>query len=236
MPNCNSFFSRGQIFELLTGGDYLFDPASGARYTKDEDHIAQIIELIGEFPKSFAFSGKYSHDFFNRRGELRHITKLRFWPLESVLHDKYLLPRGHADMMASFLGPMLRLNPEKRTKASELVHHAWLEGVVVQGELDVLKEMEEQDARRKSALVPARPPRRGGGERKGKGKGEEEDEEEEEEEEEEEGVREETEEEQQLERDAMKPVEEDEALMDPAVDPPLKPPEVIRVEKPLKKR
>ena len=57
-----------KIFELITGGDYLFDPASGSRYTKDDDHIAQIMELMGEFPKSVAFSGKYSGDFFNRKG------------------------------------------------------------------------------------------------------------------------------------------------------------------------
>lgn len=63
------FGSRSrQVFELLTGGDYLFDPASGSRYSKDDDHIAQIIELMGDFPKSLAFSGKYSPDFFNRKG------------------------------------------------------------------------------------------------------------------------------------------------------------------------
>ncbi|KZP22574.1 hypothetical protein FIBSPDRAFT_952693 [Athelia psychrophila] len=39
--------SLPSIFELITGGDYLFDPASGSRYSKDDDHIAQImIELI----------------------------------------------------------------------------------------------------------------------------------------------------------------------------------------------
>lgn len=57
-----------QIFELITGGDYLFDPASGSRYSKDDDHIAQIMELMGEVPKSIAFSGKYSSEFFNRKG------------------------------------------------------------------------------------------------------------------------------------------------------------------------
>ena len=70
---CASWTRRlmtGQIFELITGGDYLFDPASGSRYSKDDDHIAQIIELMGEFPKSLAFSGKYSSDFFNRRGAI----------------------------------------------------------------------------------------------------------------------------------------------------------------------
>lgn len=33
-------------FELATG-DYLFEPHSGEEYTRDEDHIALIIELLG---------------------------------------------------------------------------------------------------------------------------------------------------------------------------------------------
>ena len=63
-----------QIFELITGGDYLFDPASGSRYSKDDDHIAQIMELIGEFPKAIAFSGKYSSEFFSRKGAYAYPT------------------------------------------------------------------------------------------------------------------------------------------------------------------
>lgn len=82
-------------------------------------------------------------------GELRHIQKLRFWPLGDVLHDKYLLPKEEADMIASFLNPMLRLIPEKRAKASELIHHAWLESVAVQGEIDIIRRAEEEDRRRK---------------------------------------------------------------------------------------
>ncbi|EUC66065.1 Serine/Threonine-kinase SRPK1, putative [Rhizoctonia solani AG-3 Rhs1AP] len=127
------------IFELLTGGDYLFDPQSGTKYSKDDDHIAQIIELLGEFPKSIAFSGKYSAEFFNRKGELRHIHKLRFWPVESVLHDKYLLSRADSDLISSFLTPMMNLHPEKRARAIDMVNHPWIEGIIVQGELDVLK-------------------------------------------------------------------------------------------------
>jgi len=140
-------------FELITGGDYLFDPASGSRYSKDDDHIAQIIELMGEFPKHVAFSGKYSSEFFNRKGELRHINKLRFWPLDAVLHDKYLFPRAEADALASFLNPMLSLSPDKRAKAADLVHHSWLDGIVVQGEVDVLKRAEEEEAARKVVLA-----------------------------------------------------------------------------------
>ncbi|KDR71391.1 hypothetical protein GALMADRAFT_144070 [Galerina marginata CBS 339.88] len=144
------------LFELITGGDYLFDPASGSRYSKDDDHIAQIIELLGEVPKSIAFSGKYSHEFFNRKGELRHINKLRYWPLESVLHDKYLFPKHDADALASFLTPMLRLHPDRRAKASELTHHNWLDGVVVQGEIDVIRRLEVDEAAKRKAAEAAR--------------------------------------------------------------------------------
>lgn len=66
------------IFELLTG-DYLFDPAAGSRYNKDDDHIAQMIELMGPFPKNVALAGKYSNELFSRKGELRHISKLKYW-------------------------------------------------------------------------------------------------------------------------------------------------------------
>jgi serine/threonine-protein kinase SRPK3 len=56
---------------LLTG-DYLFDPQPGNKYDKDDDHMAQIMELLGEMPKALAMSGKYSHDMFNRKGKRLH--------------------------------------------------------------------------------------------------------------------------------------------------------------------
>ncbi|RAL68376.1 hypothetical protein DID88_007107 [Monilinia fructigena] len=64
------------VFELITG-DYLFDPQSGTKYGKDDDHIAQIIELLGPFPKSLCLSGKWSQEIFNRKGELRNIHRLQ---------------------------------------------------------------------------------------------------------------------------------------------------------------
>ena len=56
-----------QVFELLTG-EYLFDPKESRTYRKDEDHVAQMIELLGDFPQSFIRSGMYSNDIFNGRG------------------------------------------------------------------------------------------------------------------------------------------------------------------------
>lgn len=134
-PTADVWSSSAMFFELLTG-DYLFDPAAGSKYNKDDDHIAQVIELLGDFPKSLAFSGKYSADIFNRRGELRHIHKLRFWPLISVLQEKYLMPYDDAKRLDSFLSPMLRLHPDKRATAQEALAHGWLEGVVVEGEIE----------------------------------------------------------------------------------------------------
>lgn len=134
-PSADMWSASCMFFELLTG-DYLFDPAAGTKYNKDDDHVAQIIELLGDFPKSLAFAGKYSADIFNRRGELRHIHKLRFWPLISVLQEKYLMPYNEANELQSFLMPMLRLHPEKRAGARELLDHSWIEGIVVQGEIE----------------------------------------------------------------------------------------------------
>ena len=91
-------------------------------------------------------------------GELRHISKLRFWPLEDVLHDKYEFSRDTAQTIASFLNPMLRLHPEKRAGAGELIHHRWLDGVVVQGEMDVIKRAEEADRRARGSEPEAAAP------------------------------------------------------------------------------
>ncbi|EGF77797.1 hypothetical protein BATDEDRAFT_13882, partial [Batrachochytrium dendrobatidis JAM81] len=101
------------LFELLTG-DYLFDPQAGSRYTKDDDHAAQIVELLGNFPKNMALSGKYSSNLFTRKGELRHIHKLRFWRLQDVLHEKYHFSVADATAISSFILPMLEINPLKR--------------------------------------------------------------------------------------------------------------------------
>lgn len=54
----------------MASGDYLFEPHSGEEYSRDEDHLAHIIELLGTIPKHIALSGKYSRDFFNRKGWL----------------------------------------------------------------------------------------------------------------------------------------------------------------------
>ncbi|XP_059385051.1 SRSF protein kinase 1-like isoform X1 [Carassius carassius] len=112
-------------FELATG-DYLFEPHSGEDYSRDEDHIALIIELLGKIPRKLITNGKYSKEFFTKKGDLRHITKLKPWGLQDVLVDKYEWPREEAQNFSDFLLPMLDLVPEKRATASECLRHSWI--------------------------------------------------------------------------------------------------------------
>ncbi|KAM6929890.1 SRSF protein kinase 1a [Lycodopsis pacificus] len=112
-------------FELATG-DYLFEPHSGEDYSRDEDHLALMIELLGKIPRPYALSGKYSQEYFTKRGDLKHITKLKPWGLMEVLLDKYEWPREEAECFTDFLLPMLELIPEKRATAAECLRHPWL--------------------------------------------------------------------------------------------------------------
>lgn len=113
------------IFELLTG-DYLFEPRTGKTYDKDEDHVAQMIELLGRIPRRMIAHGRHSDALFNRKQELRHIRDLEFWPLPNVLEEKYRFSRDEAQMISSFLLPMLDYNGKTRATAAECLRHPWL--------------------------------------------------------------------------------------------------------------
>ncbi len=113
------------IFELLTG-DFLFEPRTGKLFDKNEDHIAQMIELLGKIPRRLITHGRYSRSIFNQKQELKHIRNLEFWPLPSVLEGKYRFSRHEAQMISSFLLPMLDYNGETRATAAECLRHPWL--------------------------------------------------------------------------------------------------------------
>eukprot|EP00559_Dactyliosolen_fragilissimus_P002646 CAMPEP_0184868374 /NCGR_PEP_ID=MMETSP0580-20130426/30238_1 /TAXON_ID=1118495 /ORGANISM="Dactyliosolen fragilissimus" /LENGTH=1248 /DNA_ID=CAMNT_0027369225 /DNA_START=635 /DNA_END=4381 /DNA_ORIENTATION=+ len=113
-------------FELLTG-DLLFDPRAGDNYDRDEDHLAMFQELLGKIPKKLALSGKYSRNFFDRKGNLKHIKQLKFWPVEEVLHEKYHFSIKDAQDIANFMMPLLEFDPAHRSSAMDCLRHKWLQ-------------------------------------------------------------------------------------------------------------
>ncbi|KAE8721914.1 SRSF protein kinase 1 [Hibiscus syriacus] len=113
-------------FELATG-DVLFDPHSSENFDRDEDHLALMMELLGMMPRKIALGGRYSRDFFNRHGDLRHIRRLRFWPLNKVLVEKYEFNEQDASGMTDFLVPILDFVPEKRPTAAQCLLHPWID-------------------------------------------------------------------------------------------------------------
>ena len=112
------------FFEAATG-DVLFSPHSGDGYSRDEDHLAQAIELLGRMPKKLALEGKHSRELFNKAGELRGIKQkdLKYWDLRSVLISKYKWADADAAAFAAFLQPMLDFNRHRRATAKAMLAH-----------------------------------------------------------------------------------------------------------------
>ena len=119
------------VFELLTA-EYLFDPQAQANlFSKDDDHMALIIELLGDFDMDLKMGGRYSRELFDSKGQLRHIRNLKPWPLERVMVEKYMWNVEASKAFCEFLLPMLELDWRKRAQAKDLVDHPWLD---VEGE------------------------------------------------------------------------------------------------------
>jgi len=115
-------------FELLTG-DFLFDPREGGEYDRNEDHLALIQELLGRIPKKIALDGRHSKIFFDRKGSLKHVKELKFWPLQSILHEKYHFSIRDAAEISNFILPLLRYNTKERATAYECLQHDWLRNI-----------------------------------------------------------------------------------------------------------
>jgi len=113
-------------FELLTG-DLLFDPRAGDDYDRDEDHLAMFQELLGKMPKKLAIAGKYSKNFFDKKGNLKNIKQLKFWPVDEVLHEKYHFAAEDAEEVADFITPCLDFDPKERAMGIDCLNSDWLQ-------------------------------------------------------------------------------------------------------------
>lgn len=67
-PSADIWSAACLAFELATG-DYLFEPHEGQDYSRDDDHLAHIIELLGDIPLNITQAGKYAKTYFNKKGK-----------------------------------------------------------------------------------------------------------------------------------------------------------------------
>lgn len=124
-PPADIWSTACMAFELATG-DYLFEPNSGENFSRNDDHLAHIIELLGPIPREICLGGEKSRRYFNRRGELHNIPKLKPWGLLDVLVEKYEWDEEEARSFTDFLIPMLAFDPTKRATAADCLQHPWL--------------------------------------------------------------------------------------------------------------
>ncbi|KAJ7253186.1 hypothetical protein C8J57DRAFT_1349082 [Mycena rebaudengoi] len=97
---------------------------AGEQSRTDSHHIAQIIDLLGDFP------GR-TLPFFDSDERFRYLNGRKPRPLsmESFLRDKYLFSMSDAQTISRFLLPMRELDPLSWMAAKELVNHEWLRDV-----------------------------------------------------------------------------------------------------------
>ena len=62
------------------------------------------------------------------------------------------MEQDDAELLVSFLVPMMNYYPDSRATAAELVKHPWLDGVVVQGDLEMAERAHKAEAERIKAL------------------------------------------------------------------------------------
>lgn len=112
-------------FELATG-EMMFTPKGGQGFSDDEDHLALMMELLGKMPRKIAVGGARSKDYFDRHGDLKRIRRLKYWPLDRLLVDKFKFSDNDAREFSEFLCPLLDFAPENRPTAQQCLQHPWL--------------------------------------------------------------------------------------------------------------
>ena len=116
------------IYEMATG-KYLFKISHNpyfSTYTRNEQHLAKMVAILGSIPHEMIKKGKYSPHYFQRPGYFRHR-----WPRIKKTNLVHLLqktnfPREEIQVFADFLSQILRVDPRLRWSATQAKNHPWL--------------------------------------------------------------------------------------------------------------
>ena len=113
------------MYEMLTG-DLLFQPRKNEGWSKNDDHLAQIQELVGAFHPHFIARSPKKNKYFSKDGSMKRMPALCHYPLSIVLQMKNQLKKEEATAFAEFLEMSLVPEPELRASARKLLSHDWL--------------------------------------------------------------------------------------------------------------
>ncbi|KAK0483343.1 kinase-like domain-containing protein [Armillaria novae-zelandiae] len=124
------------IYELLMG-EPLFDPSFQTvecGLSTDESHLIQMIEMLSVdrvlgFPEDLVRRGKDSERWFKADGTLRLETTYYPVSLRDILYRR--LSGVNIDEVYDFLDGAVRLMPEERTSALDLLQSEWITGRVL---------------------------------------------------------------------------------------------------------
>uniref|UniRef100_T1JHZ9 non-specific serine/threonine protein kinase n=1 Tax=Strigamia maritima TaxID=126957 RepID=T1JHZ9_STRMM len=113
-------------FELATGSFLFPEFLSRNEMAKDEQHLARIVELLGDVPKQLFLKNKYSKNFFTGEGKLIRFPEIKSFGVFEVLTEKFNWEENEARGFVEFLLPMLAIDPDKRCSAQDCLGHKWL--------------------------------------------------------------------------------------------------------------
>jgi hypothetical protein len=113
-------WSAACFFVKLLTGENLFNPRKGKKYTKDDDHLAQIIEVTGGFPSYYINSAPKKKKFFMGNGKLRRINSLKFIDLEGLFIEKYQIRTNFTKSFVKMLKCMFSVMVKDRLSAKNL--------------------------------------------------------------------------------------------------------------------
>ncbi|ESK96782.1 serine protein kinase sky1 [Moniliophthora roreri MCA 2997] len=118
------------MYEFARGAQ-LFDPVWNIERTgmdTSQTHLAQMVALLGAFPRRFLTSGKKTHEYFDEEGHLLHGAGLYNIAMEDLL-PRTDHPFEELPTLADFLSKALIIDPEARWSAAQLLEHCWLQDV-----------------------------------------------------------------------------------------------------------
>lgn len=107
--------------------------ASDGSYTAEDDRLALLMEVFGQFPPSFLAKCKRREEFFDSDSKLLRIPKFNSTPLSKLVDGATEtlkrpddMPADEVILFCDFLEQMLALDPEERRTAGEMLLHPWL--------------------------------------------------------------------------------------------------------------